>query len=154
AGSAGGTGKAPRPARPPRGPSTRNSPPPSGPATPTRPPTPPAPTSWPPRSRPWPWPPPATPAPPSPTGTLPDPGLDECWAGAVGADEVAGDEGAGRADRAEGRYVDRALGDGHRAAGVEPAARRRIDRARDVAGEHDPAAAALGRRVRDRGGGQ
>ncbi len=40
------------------------------------------------------------------------------------------------------------------AAGVEPAARRRVDRARHVALEDDPAALALGDRIRHRDGGQ
>ena len=38
----------------------------------------------------------------------------------------------------------------HRAAGAEPAARRRVDRARHVAREHDALASALGRRGRPR----
>ena len=64
---------------------------------------------------------------------------------------MAGDDVA-VAGQAKGRLLGRAAGLRVRAAGPEPAARRRIDRARDVAGEDDPLAAPFDPRVGDRYG--
>src|SRR5438270_9804740 len=68
-----------------------------------------------------------------------------------GVVQVAGDVAAVHARQL--RLVDRAMRHDFRTARVEPAARRRVERARHVAGQHDIVAGVVGVR-RERGGEQ